>query len=75
MQELPAEELTEDLIENGQAEEILQKSCPAQYSGLKEEEVTASRFRFNICFQLQVLGLMTGKLSVTIFKISVFQFV
>ncbi|CAK6962774.1 '(2')%2C5'-bisphosphate nucleotidase 1 [Scomber scombrus] len=38
-EELPAEEVTEDLIENGQAEEILQKSCPAEYSGLKEEEL------------------------------------
>uniref|UniRef100_A0A8D3BUM5 3'(2'),5'-bisphosphate nucleotidase 1 n=2 Tax=Scophthalmus maximus TaxID=52904 RepID=A0A8D3BUM5_SCOMX len=38
-EELPAEETGEDLIENGQAEEILQKSCPAEYSGLKEEEL------------------------------------
>lgn len=40
MQELPSEEVREDLIENGQAEEILQKSCPAEFSELKEEEVT-----------------------------------
>uniref|UniRef100_A0A3B5ACZ1 3'(2'),5'-bisphosphate nucleotidase 1 n=1 Tax=Stegastes partitus TaxID=144197 RepID=A0A3B5ACZ1_9TELE len=38
-EELPDEEVQEDLIENGQAEEILQKTCPAEYSGLKEEEV------------------------------------
>ncbi|XP_042245911.1 3'(2'),5'-bisphosphate nucleotidase 1 isoform X1 [Thunnus maccoyii] len=38
-EELPAEEITEDLIEKGQAEEILQKCCPAEYSGLKEEEL------------------------------------
>ncbi|XP_057679416.1 3'(2'),5'-bisphosphate nucleotidase 1 [Corythoichthys intestinalis] len=38
-EELPAEEVTEDLIENGQSEEILQKVCPAEYSGLKEEEL------------------------------------
>ncbi|XP_023270859.1 3'(2'),5'-bisphosphate nucleotidase 1 [Seriola lalandi dorsalis] len=38
-EELPFEEAKEDLIENGQAEEILQKSCPAEYSGLKEEEL------------------------------------
>ena len=39
IQDLPAEEVKEDAIEKGQAEEILQKSCPAEYSGLKEEEV------------------------------------
>uniref|UniRef100_A0A3Q1EU59 3'(2'),5'-bisphosphate nucleotidase 1 n=1 Tax=Acanthochromis polyacanthus TaxID=80966 RepID=A0A3Q1EU59_9TELE len=32
-EELPDEEVQEDLIENGQAEEILQKTCPAEYSG------------------------------------------
>lgn len=41
MQELPAEDVKEDLIETGQVEEILQKPCPAEYSELKEEEVTA----------------------------------
>lgn len=40
LQELPVEEVREDLIEAGQAEEILHKTCPAEYSGLKEEEVT-----------------------------------
>ncbi len=39
-QELPAEEVREDLIENGYSEEILQRTCPAEYSGVKEEEVT-----------------------------------
>ncbi|XP_061560758.1 3'(2'),5'-bisphosphate nucleotidase 1 isoform X1 [Phycodurus eques] len=38
-EELPAEEVSEDLIENGQAEEILQKVCPVEYSGVKEEEL------------------------------------
>ncbi|XP_071763061.1 3'(2'),5'-bisphosphate nucleotidase 1 [Centroberyx gerrardi] len=38
-EDLPAEEIKEDLIENGQAEEILLKTCPAEYSGLKEEEL------------------------------------
>ncbi|XP_018517163.1 3'(2'),5'-bisphosphate nucleotidase 1 isoform X2 [Lates calcarifer] len=38
-EDLPSEEIKEELIENGQAEEILQKSCPAEYSGLKEEEL------------------------------------
>lgn len=43
MQELPFEEVKEDLIESGQSEEILQRSCPAEYSGLKEEEVRTDR--------------------------------
>uniref|UniRef100_UPI0037E897B8 3'(2'),5'-bisphosphate nucleotidase 1-like n=1 Tax=Semicossyphus pulcher TaxID=241346 RepID=UPI0037E897B8 len=38
-EELPDEEIKEDLIENGHSEEILQKTCPAEYSGLKEEEL------------------------------------
>ncbi|XP_038582207.1 3'(2'),5'-bisphosphate nucleotidase 1 isoform X1 [Micropterus salmoides] len=38
-EELPEEEIREDLIENGHSEEILQKTCPAEYSGLKEEEL------------------------------------
>nr|XP_020459660.1 3'(2'),5'-bisphosphate nucleotidase 1 isoform X2 [Monopterus albus] len=38
-EELPAEEVGEDLIETGQAEEILHKTCPAEYSTLKEEEL------------------------------------
>jgi len=31
--------VTEELIENGHCEEILKKTCPAQYTGIKEEEV------------------------------------
>ncbi|KAM9703849.1 3'(2'),5'-bisphosphate nucleotidase 1 isoform 1-T2 [Menidia menidia] len=38
-EELPAEEVQEDLIENRQAEEILQKSCPEEFCTLKEEEL------------------------------------
>ncbi|XP_076023436.1 3'(2'),5'-bisphosphate nucleotidase 1 isoform X1 [Genypterus blacodes] len=38
-EDLPAEEIKDDLIENGQAEDILQKTCPAEYTGLKEEEL------------------------------------
>ncbi|XP_036941992.1 3'(2'),5'-bisphosphate nucleotidase 1 [Acanthopagrus latus] len=38
-EDLPAEEVKEELIENGHSEEILQKTCPAEYSGLKEEEL------------------------------------
>uniref|UniRef100_A0A8C2ZB60 3'(2'),5'-bisphosphate nucleotidase 1 n=1 Tax=Cyclopterus lumpus TaxID=8103 RepID=A0A8C2ZB60_CYCLU len=38
-EELPDEEIKEDLIESGVSEEILQKTCPEEYSGLKEEEL------------------------------------
>ncbi|XP_056283341.1 3'(2'),5'-bisphosphate nucleotidase 1 [Pseudoliparis swirei] len=38
-EDLPAEEIKEDLIESGVSEEILQKTCPEEYSGLKEEEL------------------------------------
>ncbi|XP_041661359.1 3'(2'),5'-bisphosphate nucleotidase 1 isoform X2 [Cheilinus undulatus] len=38
-EDLPAEEIKEDLIESGHSEEILQKTCPAEYSRLKEEEL------------------------------------
>ncbi|XP_070844012.1 3'(2'),5'-bisphosphate nucleotidase 1 isoform X2 [Chaetodon trifascialis] len=38
-EELPAEDPREDLVEYGHSEEILQKTCPAEYSGLKEEEI------------------------------------
>ncbi|XP_068609769.1 3'(2'),5'-bisphosphate nucleotidase 1 isoform X1 [Brachionichthys hirsutus] len=38
-EELPSEETSEDLIEDGHSEEILQKTCPAEYRGIKEEEL------------------------------------
>lgn len=38
-EDLPSEEVKEDLIESGQAEEIFQKTCPADFSDLKEEEL------------------------------------
>ncbi|TKS75508.1 3'(2'),5'-bisphosphate nucleotidase 1 [Collichthys lucidus] len=38
-EELPAEVVREDLIESGHSEEILQKTCPAEYRELKEEEL------------------------------------
>ncbi|XP_067337713.1 3'(2'),5'-bisphosphate nucleotidase 1 isoform X1 [Channa argus] len=38
-EELPAEDIGEDLIETGQQEEILLKTCPAEYRGVKEEEL------------------------------------
>ncbi|KAM4522368.1 3'(2'),5'-bisphosphate nucleotidase 1 isoform 2-T2 [Odontesthes bonariensis] len=38
-EDLPAEEIQEDLIENGQVEAILHKSCPEEFGALKEEEL------------------------------------
>ncbi|KAM9017022.1 3'(2'),5'-bisphosphate nucleotidase 1 isoform 3-T3 [Guaruba guarouba] len=38
-EELPSDEVTEELIEDGHCEEILKKTCPAQYTGIKEEEL------------------------------------
>ncbi|XP_063350944.1 3'(2'),5'-bisphosphate nucleotidase 1 isoform X1 [Pelmatolapia mariae] len=38
-EDLPSEEIQEDLIETGQSEEILQRSCPPEFSQLKEEEI------------------------------------
>ncbi|XP_068009609.1 3'(2'),5'-bisphosphate nucleotidase 1 isoform X3 [Melanerpes formicivorus] len=41
-EELPSDEVSEELIEDGHCEEILKKACPAQYSGIKEEEAGAN---------------------------------
>ncbi|KAL4648974.1 3'(2'),5'-bisphosphate nucleotidase 1 isoform X2 [Arapaima gigas] len=38
-EDLPPEAVEEDLIENGQSEEILQRPCPSEYSNIKEEEL------------------------------------
>ncbi|XP_046878307.1 3'(2'),5'-bisphosphate nucleotidase 1 isoform X2 [Hypomesus transpacificus] len=38
-EDLPEEEVKEDLIESGQFEEILQKACPVEFNTLKEEEL------------------------------------
>lgn len=38
-EDLPSEEIKEELIETGQSEEVLQKTCPPEYSELKEEEL------------------------------------
>uniref|UniRef100_A0AAY4BNY3 3'(2'),5'-bisphosphate nucleotidase 1 n=1 Tax=Denticeps clupeoides TaxID=299321 RepID=A0AAY4BNY3_9TELE len=38
-EDLPDEAVEEDLIERDQAEEILEKTCPPEYSCLKEEEL------------------------------------
>ncbi|XP_040925501.1 3'(2'),5'-bisphosphate nucleotidase 1 isoform X2 [Betta splendens] len=38
-EDLPVEEVSGDLMETGQEEEILHKPCPAEYRELKEEEI------------------------------------
>ncbi|XP_061563397.1 3'(2'),5'-bisphosphate nucleotidase 1 isoform X2 [Cololabis saira] len=38
-EDLPPEKVQEDLIETGQAEEILQRSCPDEFKEVKEEEL------------------------------------
>uniref|UniRef100_H2V9V2 3'(2'),5'-bisphosphate nucleotidase 1 n=2 Tax=Takifugu rubripes TaxID=31033 RepID=H2V9V2_TAKRU len=38
-EELPSEEISNDLIENGHLEEILHTTCPKEYRELKEEEL------------------------------------
>ncbi|XP_076128892.1 3'(2'),5'-bisphosphate nucleotidase 1 isoform X1 [Alosa pseudoharengus] len=38
-EDLPVETVEEDLIETNQAEEVLLKPCPPEYSSLKEEEL------------------------------------
>ncbi|XP_045443066.1 3'(2'),5'-bisphosphate nucleotidase 1 isoform X1 [Pipistrellus kuhlii] len=37
--DLPSEDVDQELIEDGQWEEILRKPCPAQYSAIKEEDL------------------------------------
>nr|XP_035952092.1 3'(2'),5'-bisphosphate nucleotidase 1 isoform X4 [Halichoerus grypus] len=38
-EDLPFEEVDQELIEDGQWEEILQQPCPSQYSAIKEEDL------------------------------------
>lgn len=38
-QDLPPGEVDQELIEDGQWEEILKQPCPSQYSAIKEEDV------------------------------------
>ncbi|XP_031793251.1 3'(2'),5'-bisphosphate nucleotidase 1 isoform X2 [Sarcophilus harrisii] len=38
-EDLPAQEVDQELIEDGQWEEILKKPCPTQYSAIKEEDL------------------------------------
>ncbi|OCT79432.1 hypothetical protein XELAEV_18026242mg [Xenopus laevis] len=38
-EDLPSEEVEDNLLALGQSEEILKHSCPSQYSGIKEEEI------------------------------------
>ena len=49
LQDLPAETVEEDLIETKQAEEVLLKPCPPEYSSLKEEEVRKRDFTLGDC--------------------------
>lgn len=66
MQELPAEDVEEELLETGHNSLILQKSCPDQYASLKEEEVKRKR--------KQNMGIMLEKLLLfnkyTVFKLT-----
>lgn len=39
LQDLPPGEVDQELIEDGQSEEILKQPCPSQYSAIKEEDV------------------------------------
>lgn len=39
LQDLPPGEVDQELIEDGQWEEILKQPCPSQYSAIKEEDV------------------------------------
>lgn len=61
MQDLPAEDVEEELLENGHSSLILQKSCPDQYASLKEEEVKKER--------KQNMGIMLEKLY-SVFKLT-----
>uniref|UniRef100_A0ABI7W2T7 3'(2'),5'-bisphosphate nucleotidase 1 n=1 Tax=Felis catus TaxID=9685 RepID=A0ABI7W2T7_FELCA len=38
-EDLPSEEVDQELIEDGQWEEILKQPCPSQYSAIKEEDL------------------------------------
>ncbi|XP_033859436.1 3'(2'),5'-bisphosphate nucleotidase 1 [Acipenser ruthenus] len=38
-EDLPSHDVEENLIESGQFEEILQRVCPGEYSGVREEEL------------------------------------
>lgn len=38
-QDLPPGEVDQELIEDGQWEEILKQPCPSQYQAIKEEDV------------------------------------
>uniref|UniRef100_A0A671MYE0 3'(2'),5'-bisphosphate nucleotidase 1 n=1 Tax=Sinocyclocheilus anshuiensis TaxID=1608454 RepID=A0A671MYE0_9TELE len=64
-EELPAEAVEEDLIENGQSSLILQKSCPDQYASLKEEEVKRNRKQNMVIFHLSQLVVWVDPLDGT----------
>lgn len=46
LQDLPPGDVDQELIEDGQWEEILKQPCPSQYSAIKEEDV---RSIFTLC--------------------------
>ena len=59
LQDLPEEEPRADLMEEGQAEAILQKCCPTEYKDLKEEEVRAADSSYTLYCKkvvIQVIG-------------------
>uniref|UniRef100_A0A672MRV6 3'(2'),5'-bisphosphate nucleotidase 1 n=1 Tax=Sinocyclocheilus grahami TaxID=75366 RepID=A0A672MRV6_SINGR len=64
-EELPAEAVEEDLIENGQSSLILQKSCPDEYASLKEEEVKRNRKQNMVIFHLSQLVVWVDPLDGT----------
>uniref|UniRef100_A0A8C1PT40 3'(2'),5'-bisphosphate nucleotidase 1 n=1 Tax=Cyprinus carpio TaxID=7962 RepID=A0A8C1PT40_CYPCA len=55
-EELPAEDVEEELLETGHNSLILQKSCPDQYASLKEEEVKRKR-KQNMGIMLEIYNL------------------
>lgn len=57
LQDLPPGDVDQELIEDGQWEEILKQPCPSQYSAIKEEDV---RSIFTLC-PLLVCVCSTGK--------------
>ncbi|XP_060035201.1 3'(2'),5'-bisphosphate nucleotidase 1 [Erinaceus europaeus] len=48
-EDLPSEEVDQELIEDGQWEEILKQPCPSQYSAIKEEDVCITYFLICLC--------------------------
>lgn len=55
IQDLPCEEVSEDLLEKSQCEEILNQICPPQYTAIKEEEVFKRVSFYNPWFIFQTV--------------------